>query len=1075
MPNERVNIIFNTRGVRRVRRDVGGIGDSARTSATAVGFLNRTLGGLGLALSAAEFVRLSDTATRLSNSLRTVTPDVQNLNRVMGELFTVARNTRSAIEPTVELYSRLQRSSQELALSQQELLDLTTGISQAFKIFGNTSAESEAALVQFSQGLAAGALRGDELRSVLEQAPRLARALADGLNEIGDADIAQAFGQGFQLDDGSFDFDIVLGSLRELGEAGELTAERVIAALQTQLGVLDEEFSRTLPTIEDGFEQLRNKAIEFFQGQTAQELGSAIANALILIADNFETLIKVAGVAAFVLGTIFAVNAVGAAVKAMVTLAVLIATNPIGAIAVAILATIGFIYQFGNAIDGVTDSGANLKQEMVAFFLTIYDFGKAAFDGLVKIVKEYFGIAENETIEFLPLWRDILAAMYGSLQSWVGESLGLWTGLSASVAAVFDDIPGAFSVMAVSAATALVTPIVSAINSLYELVRQFVTFLGGVFSSANIEPVEPTAPRNSRQGADLWRSYDRQLSNYNNTLARTQTLQDSVTGQEPLLDADSIIAGIENSSIGRRAAEAGRGIADAFSNGYEDGVGRAEAAFDAFERRFAVRRLEQIAGDAIRRAEREASVGDLTTIGGRPGTRVGGVGDGAEGGSNSRGGGGRSAANQALEEYNRLLSQSNALEAENSKAQSVAQMLVEAGQQLSVRNIDIKSAEAEALAASIGLEQNSAEVMAAKQTVIKDIEGPLREYVVQMTALNQLLETGAISQGQFNEAVAGLGLVRELQDLDESLEGTRFFYESQIQDLRDQQQSMLNTVQEAWEARIITEQEAAGRIVAINQQMHAQIAEAQQSQQSVALTSASDTFGSLADIAKAFGGEQSGIYKAMFAASKAFAIADSIIKIQQGIANALALPFPANLAAVATVASQAASIVSNIQAVALSFRDGGLVMGPGTGTSDSVPANLSNGEFVMRESVTRKNLDLLEALNAGYPAELLIPSASGGPLQGVSGQSAPQLPTSVTAPVRAVSRQQSGPNVNVTIENYGSSKDFDVQYVTEDEVRIIARDTVRQETPSVVSAEIANPNSKVSRSLSQNTTVQRRR
>ena len=78
------------------------------------------------------------------------------------------------------------------------------------------------------------------------------------------------------------------------------------------------------------------------------------------------------------------------------------------------------------------------------------------------------------------------------------------------------------------------------------------------------------------------------------------------------------------------------------------------------------------------------------------------------------------------------------------------------------------------------------------------------------------------------------------------------------------------------------------------------------------VSSASSAFGSIADITRGFAGEQNGIYRAMFAVSKGFAIAESIIKIQQGIANAAALPFPANIPAMATVAASTASIVSTI-------------------------------------------------------------------------------------------------------------------------------------------------------------------
>ncbi|MDF4644914.1 hypothetical protein P3488_10385 [Vibrio parahaemolyticus] len=90
-------------------------------------------------------------------------------------------------------------------------------------------------------------------------------------------------------------------------------------------------------------------------------------------------------------------------------------------------------------------------------------------------------------------------------------------------------------------------------------------------------------------------------------------------------------------------------------------------------------------------------------------------------------------------------------------------------------------------------------------------------------------------------------------------------------------------------------------------------AQARQAAQLVQLRNYSDLFGNMADVAGAFAGKQSGIFKAMFAASKAFSIAESIIKIQQGIANAAALPFPANIGAMATVASTTAGIVSTIK------------------------------------------------------------------------------------------------------------------------------------------------------------------
>ncbi|MGS1800494.1 phage tail length tape measure family protein [Klebsiella pneumoniae] len=89
-------------------------------------------------------------------------------------------------------------------------------------------------------------------------------------------------------------------------------------------------------------------------------------------------------------------------------------------------------------------------------------------------------------------------------------------------------------------------------------------------------------------------------------------------------------------------------------------------------------------------------------------------------------------------------------------------------------------------------------------------------------------------------------------------------------------------------------------------------------------------FDSTAEIMRTGFGEQSAIYKVAFAASKAFAIADSMVKIQQAIASgAVSAPYPANIIAMASIAAQTASIVSNIQAVSgVGFASGGYT-GPG--------------------------------------------------------------------------------------------------------------------------------------------------
>ncbi|MGI4260839.1 hypothetical protein ACR2VJ_27490, partial [Klebsiella pneumoniae] len=173
----------------------------------------------------------------------------------------------------------------------------------------------------------------------------------------------------------------------------------------------------------------------------------------------------------------------------------------------------------------------------------------------------------------------------------------------------------------------------------------------------------------------------------------------------------------------------------------------------------------------------------------------------------------------------------------------------------------------------------------------------------------------------------------------------------------------------------------------------------------------------LAGIAGTFAGEQSGIYKALFAASKAFAIADAIIKIQQGIANAAALPFPANLAAMGTGAAATGSIVSTISGTQMQgFQSGGYTGDMGVGTVAGV---VHGQEYVMNAQATRRiGVDNLERM------------ASGGSMGG-------------------------GMSVKV-VNNYANGVDVSARQLSEDEVEIIVDRRMAEQLPDMMVAELSN-------------------
>lgn len=187
-----------------------------------------------------------------------------------------------------------------------------------------------------------------------------------------------------------------------------------------------------------------------------------------------------------------------------------------------------------------------------------------------------------------------------------------------------------------------------------------------------------------------------------------------------------------------------------------------------------------------------------------------------------------------------------------------------------------------------------------------------------------------------NEARALAEIDREIQKQNNVLEFRRNQMDYVAEQYLTEQQLMQNYY--ANQEQIVRDYyEAVGGITEEGEALLSQIKQRAQLEQfnfnmqntQMLLGSGQELFGSLADMAKKHKGEQSGLYKAMFAASKAFAIAQSTVSIAQGIANAAAIPFPANIPAIAATISATAGLISNITGTQLSgARANGGPVGP---------------------------------------------------------------------------------------------------------------------------------------------------
>lgn len=238
--------------IEKGRREMRRFARDSRSSASAV---ERSLAGIGagfgsLKAAAAGFLsvatvrglaNLADASKNLEAQLRLATATSGSFATAQADVRRIADQTRSGLEETAQLYAAFQRNSTDLGLSQEQVARITQTVSESFKVSGSSAEESAQGTRQLVQAFQSGVLRGDEFNSIMENAPRLARLLADSLG-------------------------VPIGQLRAMAEAGELTADKLSRAFSDArfTATLDAEFQELPVTFDQAMTQLKNSALTTF-------------------------------------------------------------------------------------------------------------------------------------------------------------------------------------------------------------------------------------------------------------------------------------------------------------------------------------------------------------------------------------------------------------------------------------------------------------------------------------------------------------------------------------------------------------------------------------------------------------------------------------------------------------------------------------------------------------------------------------------------------------------------------------------------------------------------------------------
>ncbi len=244
-----------------------------------------TLASVGIGVSAREMLDAADAYKTFAAQIKVAIGEHGNLVQAMQDVIDISLRTHTSLEATSQLYAKIVTATKDFGkeqegvfsrainmgekykLTQQDTLSLVETINKAVQVSGGNAASAEAGLFQLNQSLSSGVLRGEEFNSVMEQTPRLARAMADGLG-------------------------VTIGQLRNMANNSQLTSDVVTKAMLSQASVISAEFEKFPTTIGQSIQDLKT-SWTIFLGELDKTHGvtASVSSAIELLAKNLDTVV----------------------------------------------------------------------------------------------------------------------------------------------------------------------------------------------------------------------------------------------------------------------------------------------------------------------------------------------------------------------------------------------------------------------------------------------------------------------------------------------------------------------------------------------------------------------------------------------------------------------------------------------------------------------------------------------------------------------------------------------------------------------------------------------------------------
>lgn len=885
---------------------------------------------LAAALSAKQISEYADAWATVNNKLANSLRPNEQLADVTERVFNITQQTRSSLDATASLYARLERATRQYGTSADDLAKLTTIINQGFVVSGATAQEAENAIIQLSQGLASGALRGEEFNSVNEQGNRLIVALADSMG-------------------------VSIGEMRNMAAQGKLTTDVVVNGLLSQGAVIGKEFANTTTTISQALQVAGNNVTKFFGENSTVKTGAAIFNdAVVTASEN-----------------------IGALSAALTAAAAIMGSRYVGAL------TMSAASQIQSALAAQRQATANAQAAQSALIAATSVKRKAVADkeaalSSLALAQAEYNVAKGSAAEMLALDALVAAksrASAASLSLAQAETAQAAASARAAAAASAASVGiglarGALSLIGGPGGAAMLAA--SAIFYFWQKAQQareealrFADSLDKV--NASMKAMNNTQLRGTIADAnesiraqkdeisDLQAEVDSLSSRYRNFTPEAQAVAESlgqgadfarqqaeVSDQLAKKSRDLANAQDKLAQTQETAAEANRTLTNNMltSMGVHDGL--IQKGWSLEQVQSAVAKAFGNTADEINRANQAGQNFNPKALQVSPPTADG------------------DKVILNLEEQNELLKIQDERQRAVTKARMQAAKVTDNPNQISRagdlagENFDLQKSEEARKEAQRKSEQQDKRSASAAESVAQKLDklraaqnlstesvekrriqeaglrseqslgsGATQKQLEEARALGEANERAAISIQKRKEAEQGQKYAKqEIASTQTTVDPSTGQAVDPLAQINLQEQQKLEALAKYQEIDKQNTQLYEDAKTAILQQASYQrqailLQEQQTYQQNVSslLGESSNFAGSLADAIGQAAGKSSAAYQALFAISKGFAIAQASLNLQTAISNAMAIPWPANIPAIAQALSAGTQIVSAISGI----------------------------------------------------------------------------------------------------------------------------------------------------------------